>query len=209
VELEDEGVNVQKWVSFFSKTLFIGAFVYLIIGSIVQRNQLAASFHNHWPATLIQLFVLMVFGGMFSVLSQMGFFAYLTLHRIAVGMLRSHALWGKVQLVLIAFTFFDLFYFRFTVFSKQDESVLSDVLLPVILLAVSLIVAFIKKRATNAYAFIPTLFFMFVITVLEWLVGLFQHDLGIVWVIGITLIMCNGYQVLTLHKLTIKDKPTG
>jgi KinB signaling pathway activation protein len=207
--LEDEGVNVQKWVSFFIKTLLIGAFIYLIIGSIVQRHQLAASFHQHWPATLVQLFVLMVFGGMFSVLSQMGFFAYLTLHRIALGMLRSHALWGKVQLVLIAFTFFDLFYFRFTVFSKKGESVLSDVLLPVILLIASLIVAVLKKKATNAIAFIPTLFFMFVITVLEWLVGLFQPDLGIVWVIGVTLIMCNAYQVLTLHKLTTKDQPSG
>lgn len=202
-------MNVQKWVSFFLKTLLIGAFIYLIIGSIVQRNQLATSFHQHWPATLVQLFVLMVFGGMFSVLSQMGFFAYLTLHRIALGMFRSHALWGKVQLVLIAFTFFDLFYFRFTVFSKKGESVLRDVLLPVILLIASLIVAVLKKKATNAIAFIPTLFFMFVITVLEWLVGLFQPDLGIVWVIGVTLIMCNAYQVLTLHKLTTKDQPSG
>ena len=197
-------MNVQKWVSFFRKNLLIGAITYFIIGILVQWQHLAATLHSYWPAALIQIFWLIVFGGLFSVLSQMGFFAYLTLHRIALGSFGSHSLWGKVQLVLIAITIFDLYFFRHPDFSKHGQ-LLSYILLPIILLVVSFIVAFFKKRATNAFAFIPTLFFMTVITVLEWLVGLFQRDLGIVWVIGITLMMCNAYQVLTLHKLTTKD----
>lgn len=199
-------MNVQKWISFFTRTLLIGAFAYLIFGLFVQWPHLQASINNKaYTATFLQLFVLMVFGGMFSVISQMGFFAYLTLHRIALGMTRSHSLWGMIQLVLIAFAFFDLIYFRHLGFESQGESLLNDFLIPVFLLAVALLTAYYKKKATNNYAFIPTLFFMFVITTIEWLVGLFQKDLGLVWVIGMTLIACNAYQVLTLHKLTKRD----
>ncbi len=199
-------MNVQKWIAFFNKTLLIGAFSYLIMGLFVQWDRLTASVHNHdFMATGIQLFVLLVFGGMFSVLSQMGFFAYLTLHRIALGMLRSHSLWGMIQGVFIAFAFFDFVYFRHAAFGGQGESILSDFLLPLVLFIVALVTAYFKKKATNSYAYIPTLFFMFVITIIEWLVGLFQKDLGIVWIIGVTLIACNAYQVLTLHKLTKKD----
>lgn len=203
-------MNVQKWISFFTKTLIIGALVYFVTGLFTQWHNLSSAFQHHEiGAGFVQVFVLLVFGGMFSVLSQMGFFAYLTLHRIALGMLRSHSLWANVQWVLIAFAFFDFIYFRHITFGKQGESLLSDVLIPVFLFAVALITAYYKKEATNRTAFVPTLFFMFVITTIEWLVGLFQQDLGLVCVIGITLMACNAYQILTLHKLTVPSGVKG
>ncbi|WEG12622.1 KinB-signaling pathway activation protein [Pullulanibacillus sp. KACC 23026] len=197
-------MNVQKWVSFFTKTLLIGALVYFFAGLFTQWHHLSESIHKGtYLGALIQVFVLMVFGGMFSVLSQMGFFAYLTLHRIALGMFGSHSLWANVQWLLIAFAVFDLVYFRHLAFAKNGESIVSDLLLPVILLVIALVTAYYKKRATNSYAFVPTIFFMFVITTIEWLVGLFQKDFSLVCVIGLTLIACNAYQILTLHKLTV------
>lgn len=196
-------MNVQKWISFFFKTLLIGAFVYFFMGLFTQWQHLSSAFQSKaYSGAFVQIFVSLVFGGMFSVISQMGFFAYLTLHRIALGMFRSHALWRNVQWLLIAFTFFDLIYFRHLTFSKDGESLAFDILLPVLLFVVAWVTAIYKRAATNRTAFVPTLFFMFVITTIEWLVGLFQQDLGIVSVIGVTLMACNAYQILTLHKLT-------
>ena len=59
-------------------------------------------------------FLWFVFLGMtMSVLSQMGFFAYLTVHQFGVNIFRTLTLWNWVQLLIIALVIFDLIKFRF------------------------------------------------------------------------------------------------
>lgn len=191
-------------MSLFGRTIIVGAGVYLIAAVVTQWGDFMRAFsEGHLLGIVIQIINFIIFGFLFSVLSQMGFFAYLTLHRIALGMFRTY--WGPIQLVLIAFAFFDLVYFRYTAFARGGEPVWPYLLLPLILLIVSLVVAEVKKRETNRHAYIPTIFFMFVITVLEWLVGLTHNDTRSIWVIGVTLMACNAYQVLKLHRLIKKD----
>ncbi|WP_438821438.1 KinB-signaling pathway activation protein, partial [Bacillus paranthracis] len=49
---------------------------------------------------------------MFCVISHMGFFVYVTILRVGLGMLRSPSLWNLFQLFLIAFVLFVFEYLR-------------------------------------------------------------------------------------------------
>ena len=60
----------------------------------------------------------------FSVVSQIGFFAYLFIHQFGLGVFRTISLWNAVQLVLVAVVLFDLVYFRFQAFAGSEESLL-------------------------------------------------------------------------------------
>ncbi|TCP24201.1 KinB signaling pathway activation protein [Scopulibacillus darangshiensis] len=199
-------MSIRKWVSLFISTLILGGVTALIAGLIAEWDIYTKDFAT---GDLIDFFksTVLLFGTgcLFSVLSQMGFFAYLTFHRICLGMFGSPDIWGKVQLVLIAFVFFDLVYFRHHAFASKDESILNYFFLPILLLIVSLVIALWKKRETNRYAFIPTIFFMFVVTTLEWLPVLKQNDFRWLWIMGITLVLCNAYQVLKLHRMLKKS----
>ncbi|MED4869618.1 KinB-signaling pathway activation protein, partial [Geobacillus stearothermophilus] len=132
--------------------------------------------------------------------SQAGFFAYLTVHRFGLGMFRS--LWNAVQLVLIIFVLFDLVYFRYMVFADKGDSIIPYVLTALFILAVGLAVAYIKSAQTNKGAFVPALFFMVVVTVIEWFPVLRINDRDWLYLMLIPLLVCNAYQLLILHKLT-------
>ena len=67
-------------------------------------------------------FWLMGVGFIFSVISQMGFFAYLTIHRFGLGMFRSPSLWNIVQLFFIAFVLFDFVYLRSVLIANGEIS---------------------------------------------------------------------------------------
>ncbi|MGV3487684.1 MAG: KinB-signaling pathway activation protein [Tuberibacillus sp.] len=197
-------MNIRKWVTLFWKTLILGIIVYFVTGCIAQGKDILNYISTGDPKGVVFTLVnFVIFGGLFSVISQMGFFAYLTVHRIALGMFRSY--WNMIQWVLMVVTFFDLVYFRY-INSEEHSTIWFYLILPLILAVVSYLVAQRKKRETNQYAYVPTLFFMFVITTVEWLVGLLHNsDTRIIWEIGLTLMACNAYQVLTLHRLIKKD----
>ncbi|MBM7646899.1 KinB signaling pathway activation protein [Scopulibacillus daqui] len=198
-------MNIRKWLSLFFTTLIIGGAVGLVVGYLVEwRSYTDAIFDGKVVSFMISLATLFGTGCLFSILSQMGFFAYLTVHRIGLGMFGSASLWSKVQIVLIVFIFFDLVYFRYQAFATEHQSVLAYFILPAALLVVSMLTALWKKKETNHYAFVPTLFFMFVVTVIEWLPVLKPNDLRWIWIMGVTLITCNAYQVLILHRLIHK-----
>ena len=57
-------------------------------------------------------------GLIFSVISQAGFFAYLTIHRFGLGIFKS--LWNPVQILLVLFVVFDLVYLRYTSFEAGE-----------------------------------------------------------------------------------------
>ncbi|MBO1913951.1 KinB-signaling pathway activation protein, partial [Microvirga sp. 3-52] len=62
----------------------------------------------------------MVFLGFtMSVVAQMGFFAYLTVHQFGVNIFKTLTLWNWVQLLIIAVVLFDLIFFRFRLTSED------------------------------------------------------------------------------------------
>ncbi len=196
-------MNFKKWLYLFSTTLLIGGVSSVVLGMILERGTLFGSGFNNILVGLAWNFGL---GLLFSAVAQMGFFAYLTVHNVGLGVFKS--LWPYVQVVLIAFAFFDLIYFRYTTFAVEGESVISYVWIPLGILVYALIVAYFKVRETNRSAAIPTVFVIFVVTVIEWIPALKQNNLTGMFYMLIPLLICNTWQIMLLHRLT-KTSPVA
>lgn len=141
---------------------------------------------------------------MISVLSQMGFFAYLTIRFIALSIFRGKLLyWNIIQVILVVVTLFDLAYLRYTGYAKSDESIVDYSILPVVILIVGLAAAYWKVKQTNASAFVPTLFFMVVVSVLEAVPAFNMEESHSEYVIFmmVPLLACNAWQIMLLHKI--------
>ncbi|MDE3840638.1 KinB-signaling pathway activation protein [Bacillus methanolicus] len=195
----------RNWVRLFLTTLIIGGLTAGIVGFIVRWNEFRPLFIDFNIKEILSILIWLIGVGLiFSLISQMGFFAYLTVHRFGLGIFRS--LWKPVQLVILLFVLYDLVYFRFEAFAKKGESILPYVGLAFFILAVGLIVAVLKVKQTNKEAFIPALFFMVVITVIEWVPVLRVNEESWLYLMLYPLIACNAYQILILHKLNEKSE---
>jgi len=198
--LGEKIVTSRNWVHLFLTTLVVGAVTTAVVGFIVRWSEFQQLLSDFNILEFLSILVwLMGVGLIFSILSQMGFFAYLTVHRFGLGIFKS--LWNPVQVLLIAFVLFDLVYLRFTTFAESGESIISYLGLAVIVLAAGLIVAFMKVKQTNKEAFIPALFFMVVVTVIEWVPVLRVNEHSWLYLMLFPLLVCNAYQLLVLHKL--------
>jgi KinB signaling pathway activation protein len=205
--MEVSSVTSRNWVRLFMTTLFIGGLTTAIVGFIVRWNEFEPYFVELQIIDILSTLIwLIVMGFLFSVISQMGFFAYLTVHRFGLGIFKSASLWNAVQIVLVLFALFDLVYLRYDNFAKPGESILPYLGLALILLVISLIVAWYKMKQTNREAFIPALFFMIVVTLVEWVPVLRVNEKSWVYLMMFALIACNAYQLLILHKLNNKSE---
>ncbi|MGN8647765.1 KinB-signaling pathway activation protein [Gracilibacillus sp. HCP3S3_G5_1] len=188
-------------VRLFFSTLLLGGFSTLIVSFFVKAGVYAENLNPFdWFEILGLLIFFIGMGFVFSLISQMGFFAYLTVNQFALGVFRGY--WPTVQVVIIAFALFDLVYFRYR--SVEDGTITPFLLTAIALFVYSWIIAGIKAKETNRKAFIPALFFMVVITSIEWVPGLRTQNGDYAWLMIVPLILCNTYQLLILHRLTEK-----
>ncbi|AZQ49235.1 KinB signaling pathway activation protein KbaA [Bacillus albus] len=195
-------MNSRKWVRLFFTTLFLGGISTVIIGFVLEWDKYAKFFQNLDGKEILAVsFWLMGVGFIFSVISQMGFFAYLTIHRFGLGMFRSPSLWNTVQLFFIAFVLFDFVYLRSVLIANGEVSLGNNILVAGVLFVFGAIVAYIKSKETNKKAFVPALFFMVVVTILEWVPALRINDTDWLYLMVIPLLLCNAYQLLILHRL--------
>lgn len=199
--MEDMKVNSRNWVRLFLSTLLVGGITTGIIGFLLKWSEYKDLFLRFDVIEILSvLFWLFGVGLIFSVISQMGFFAYLTVHRFGLGIFRSVSLWNFAQIILIIFVLFDLVYFRYQSFANESESYTPYLLMAIYVLVVGVIVAFFKKRDTNKEAFVPALFFMIVVTVIEWFPALRVNQEDWLLLMLIPLQICNAYQLLILPK---------
>lgn len=195
-------VGIRNWIRFFTHTLLIGGAVTGILGFIIRWNEFAPLFVNkEWGEVFSVLTWLIGVGFTFSVISQMGFFAYLTIHQFGLGLFRSY--WGFIQLALIVVVLFDLVYFRFQAFSNGD-SIGSYLLLAAILFIVGIVTAYVKAKSKSRSVFVAALFFMVVVTTLEWLPVLQANEKSWLYLMLFTLLPCNAFQLLMLPKYNKK-----
>jgi KinB signaling pathway activation protein len=154
------------------------------------------------PGFSVETMAFILLGGAtISMLSQMGFFSYLILRYLAMGMIRSRRLWDAIQVVIVVVAFADMVYLRFTGFAAAGESWAGYLVLPAVLLLVALGISYWKMKLTNAAGFVPTLFFMFVVTILEAVQALRLNSLPSYVYMLTPLLVCNAWQILILHKL--------
>lgn len=190
----------------FIQTLVVGGIVTIVVGLMIQwfeNDGLLRGFE------IGELFFLVLWyagmGFLFSVISQMGYLAYLMVHRLGLGFFRP--LWNPIQKGLIVFALFDLVYFRYTIFAAEGESIVPYVLVALFIFLVGLIIAFIKMKQTGKSAvFVPSLFFMVVITILEWFPALRLNDIVWLHLMIYPLIACNAYQLLMLPRFLERSK---
>lgn len=195
-------MNSRKVVYLFFSTLFIGATSGVIVGLFLDLE-------NYWQGLMsgdVVDFILVVvwlfgIGAMWTLISQMGFFAYLTVHRFSLGLFKTAKNWNMIQVILIAFIVQGLVYYRYTSFATEDQTVVGYILIPFFLLIYGLVIAYIKSKQTNFGAYIPALFFIVVVTTLEWLPALRVNDPKWLWVYFTPLIVANTWQLLVLHRL--------
>ncbi|MDE7552630.1 KINB signaling pathway activation protein [Bacillus cereus] len=203
-------MNSRKWVRLFFTTLFLGGVSTVIIGFVLEWDKYVKFFQNFDGKEILAVsFWLMGVGFIFSVISQMGFFAYLTIHRFGLGMFRSSSLWNIVQLFFIAFVLFDFVYLRSVLIANGEVSLGNNILVAGVLFMFGAIVAYIKSKETNKKAFVPALFFMVVVTILEWVPALRINDTDWLYLMVIPLLLCNAYQLLILHRLIGKTSKSA
>lgn len=188
-------------VRLFFSTLLIGGISTLIASFFVKASMYAEFLQPFSWFDILGLFIyFLALGFVFSLISQMGFFAYLTLNQFALSIFRNY--WSIVQVGLIAFALFDLVYFRYK--GVEDGTLTPFLLTAIALFIYSWIIAGIKAKETNKKTFIPALFFMVVITSIEWVPGLRTSGGDYASLMIVPLIICNTYQLLILHRLTEK-----
>lgn len=193
-------MSFRNGVYLFFTSLLIGALASLAIG---------VYFYFTDPEYIMDASVLIVTAGagmMFGVLSQMGFFAYMMLNFIARSMIRRRLIWSTVQWILIAIVFFDVIYLRVVHF-EHEQALLVYSALPLVLMGISLLVALWKVNMTQPTAFTPTLFFMFVATILEAIPALRENNAEATLFMVVPLICCNAWQILNLHRLVGNEEP--
>lgn len=188
-------------VRLFFTTLLVGGVTTVFTGFFVRWEEFLGYFSKFDIKQLLSTASwLFGVGLIFSVISQMGFFAYLTIHRFGLGIFKNVKLWNSVQLILVAFVLFDLVYFRYSAFG-EGESLLPYISVALIILFSGLIVAFVKAKMTNSSAFIPALFFMVVATIIEWVPVLQVNEENWLSLMLYPLLICNSYQLLILQRL--------
>jgi len=182
--------------------MFIGAGAALIIGMILQANDQQFSLVGGKELSFSAATMLLG-GATISVLSQMGFFAYLIIRFIAMGMIRSKWVWDTLQIIAVLITMFDLIYLRRT---GTEDSWLSYMILPLVMLVVAVGTALWKVKLTNRSGFIPTLFFMTAVTAIEAVPALRINSAASTMFMMVPLLASNAWQILILSKVLKTNK---
>ncbi|MCD1261989.1 KinB-signaling pathway activation protein [Paenibacillus athensensis] len=198
-------MTLRKWFHLFWTTLVLGMGVSILVGFGLQLSD--KEFSVIWASGGVgfNLITMVQGGAIISILSQMGFFSYLIVRMIALGIFRKKIIWDYAQILLVAITLFELVLIR-TMNFGDSGSWLGYAVLPLVLLVVSLAVSYWKQKLTNMHAFIPTLFFMVVVTVLEAVPALKLNNAASTFYMFVPLLACNAYQILILHKMVEKKK---
>lgn len=203
-------MTIRNWFIFFFKALVIGGVVTGVFGLIIRWEDAFAPYvasgeYGEFAGSLLWF---MFLGMTMSVISQMGFFAYLTVHQFGVNIFKTLTLWNWVQLLLIAVVIFDLIKFRFIPLANTQSQLLLYLGLMAVLLITSFVVAYLKAKWTKKHTFISALFFMIVITTLEWLPVLMVNEKDVdryVTLLLFPLLAVNAYQLLKLPKYNAKS----
>lgn len=195
----------RNWVYLFFTTLIIGAVSTIFVGFAVEWSKYSVFFATFNIIEILSIAIWFIGVGLiFSLISQAGYFAYLTVHRFGLGMFKS--LWGPVQILLTAFVLFDFIYLRYTTFAKEGDSLIPYVIPALLILIYGLIVAYYKMKQTNRTAFIPALFFISAVTIIEWVPALRANEKDWLLLMIFPLIICNTWQLFILYKLNQKSK---
>jgi KinB signaling pathway activation protein len=150
------------------------------------------------------VFTMVLGGAIISMVCQMGFFSYLIIRMIALGIIRSKRVWDLLQIFLIVLTLYETASLRYLNFT-EGLPLFRYFMLPLVVLVVSTIIAIWKMKLTNGNAFIPALFFMIVASILEAEPALKLDQWASTLFMIVPVMCCNAWQLMILPKV-LADK---
>lgn len=204
-------VTIRNWVKFAFWALLIGGLVNAVASLIIRwdfyQPYLANGEISEFLAAVIWNIVL---GMTMSVMAQAGFFAYLTLHQVGVNIFRSLTLWNWIQMLLIIIVLVDIVIFRFAPGASTMGDWLIYGFLLIVLVGAAILTAVKKIKMTKKpHVLISTMFFMIVVTSLEWIIALMgrQDNIDVyVALLLFPLVAVNAYQILMLPKYNAQSE---
>lgn len=196
-------MTIRKWFYLFWTTLFIGAVTAVATGLVLQFSDQQVALGGKEIG--FSILTMLLGGATISVLSQMGFFAYLILRFLFMGMFRRKWVWDMLQVIIIIIVLFDLVYLRYLE-SDGQTAWAAYLVLPMILSVASFVVSWWKVKLTNQNAWIPTLFFMIAVTAIEAIPSLRLNNPASTIFMLVPLFACNTWQILILTKVLQTNK---
>ncbi len=190
--------------------MVIGGIVTGVAGIIIRWNFFQPYLADGEIVEFLAAFGWMILLGFtMSVIAQAGFFAYLTIHQVGVGVFKTLTLWNWVQALLILIVLFDLIVFRFAPSAQDYKDWLFYIGLLLVLVFGAIATAIKKVQLTDKkHILVSALFFMIVITSLEWIIALMGRQENIdtyVALLLFPLVAVNAYQLLALPKYNAKS----
>ncbi|WP_342574425.1 KinB-signaling pathway activation protein [Solibacillus sp. FSL K6-1781] len=204
-------MTIRNWVKFAFWALVIGGLVNAVASLIIRWDFYQPYLANGEISEFFAAVVWNVVLGMtMSVMAQAGFFAYLTLHQVGVNIFRSLTLWNWIQILLIIIVLVDIIVFRFAPGASAAGEWLIYGFLLAVLVGAAIWTAIKKIKMTQKpHVLISTLFFMIVITSLEWIIALMgrQDNIDVyVALLLFPLVAVNAYQILMLPKYNAQSE---
>ena len=204
-------MTIKNWIKFFTKSLLIGGVVTAIASLFIRWDFYWPYLSNMEIGEFLAAFVWMILLGFtMSVIAQAGFFAYLTLHQIAIGVFKTLTLWNWVQMLLILLVVIDLIIFRFAPFAENAGDWIFYFGLLLFLAGAAGFTAQKKVELTGKkHILISSIFFMVVVTSLEWIIALMGRDENIntyVALLLFPLVAVNAFQLLKLPEYTQRSE---
>nr|WP_275583973.1 MULTISPECIES: KinB-signaling pathway activation protein [unclassified Mammaliicoccus] len=138
-----------------------------------------------------------VVGLLVATISQLAYFIYLFINQLGIGIFGK--IWPHVQIVVTVFAIFDLVYFRFLRFGGTDQ-IISFIWLPIVVIIFAIITSNIKNKQSKKNLWIPSMFFMIVMTTVELIPFLRVEDTSWIYLTIFGLLLCNSYQLIMLPK---------
>ncbi|MEB7779716.1 KinB-signaling pathway activation protein [Mammaliicoccus fleurettii] len=202
-------MTLKYLIQFYRNTLLIGVVVTylssLIFGYDKVTKYLFAGDIGNFIAASVWFIVV---GLLVATISQLAYFIYLFINQLGIGIFGK--IWPHVQIVVTIFAIFDLVYFRFLRFGGTDQ-ILSFIWLPIVVIVFATITSNLKNKQSKKNLWIPSMFFMIVMTTVELIPFLRVEDTSWIYLTIFGLLLCNVYQLITLPKfnaLSLEERKT-
>lgn len=186
-------------VKFYFVTLMIGAVITTAISLVTEYDNVTIFlFQGEFVNFLVGLIWLIGYGLLIATVSQVVFYIYLFIHPLGQGIFKRA--WPYVQLILVMYAVFDLFYLRFRQVGIDHGSTWSFIWIPIIIVIAGIGFAYYKNKITKSNVFISSLFFMIFMTSLTLIPFISVEDTSWIYRSVFTVILTNAYQLIRLPK---------
>lgn len=175
----------------------------VILGVVVSISTNATGWWLHLP-----WFVALISGAFLATTSLMGFWAFLTLNFVA-GITLPRRVWRWAQVVITLLVLYDMMWYRYHIDAVRHPTGHAPFTTFLIQgswpLLVALIAAGFKRRLSGKGSYLPTVFYLYVFTIIDWLLVIKSQTGAIVNQTGLVMMACNVYMILIFGKLLSPD----